>query len=214
MGAQPARVPSCRRNSWRFSRSGPALINDGRYNVAVNRSKPAAAAMPRLAALAAEGCGHQDWDLASGALEARGSALQRLRRWPEALADLHSSVQVAWDGMQMLALVYALWNITPALARMRHGELAAQTMAAAEALWRERFGAFDTSDRRHLKRVRRFCRVLLGPAAADAAWQAATAQSGSLPYVKSPEETKLFVQKHYQLYRSLGESLNIIDSKM
>lgn len=50
--------------------------------------------------------------------------------------------------------------------------------------------------------------------AADAAWQAATAQSGSLPYVKSPEETKLFVQKHYQLYRSLGESLNIIDSKM
>lgn len=48
----------------------------------------------------------------------------------------------------------------------------------------------------------------------DPAWLAATAQTGSLPYVKTPEESKRFVQKHYQLYRSLGESLNIIDSKM
>ena len=39
---------------------------------------------------------------------------------------------------------------------------------------------------------------------------AATAQTGSLPYVKSPEETRQFVQKHYQLYRTLGESLNMI----
>ncbi|RZI69193.1 MAG: tripartite tricarboxylate transporter substrate binding protein [Variovorax sp.] len=50
--------------------------------------------------------------------------------------------------------------------------------------------------------------------AEDSAWMAATAQTGSLPYVKSPEESKRFVQKHFQLYRSLGESLNIIDSKM
>ncbi|MGO4391763.1 Bug family tripartite tricarboxylate transporter substrate binding protein [Variovorax sp. M-6] len=47
----------------------------------------------------------------------------------------------------------------------------------------------------------------------DPLWQAATAQTGSLPYVKSPSETRQFVQKHFQLYRSLGESLNIIDSK-
>lgn len=157
-----------------WQRSGNRhLINAGRYNVAVNRIEGGHAAemLDELAALAAEGREQQDWDLASGALEARGSALQRLRRWPESLADMQDSVRVAWDGMQMLALAYALWNITPTLARLRHAELAAQTMAAAEALWRERFGAFDASDRRHLKRVRRFCRVLLGPAGAGAAWQ-------------------------------------------
>lgn len=50
--------------------------------------------------------------------------------------------------------------------------------------------------------------------AADPQWQAATAQTGSLPYVKSPEETREFTRQQYQLYRSLGESLNLIDSKM
>ena len=49
---------------------------------------------------------------------------------------------------------------------------------------------------------------------ADPLWQQATAQTGSLPYLKSPEETRDFTHKQYQLYRSLGESLNIIDSKM
>ncbi len=50
--------------------------------------------------------------------------------------------------------------------------------------------------------------------AADPAWLAGTAMTGSLPYVKSPEETRDFVQGQYQLYRSLGEQLGIIDSKM
>ncbi len=50
--------------------------------------------------------------------------------------------------------------------------------------------------------------------AADPAWQAGTAMTGSLPYVKSPEETKEFARGQYDLYRSLGESLNIIDRKM
>lgn len=48
----------------------------------------------------------------------------------------------------------------------------------------------------------------------DPAWLATTAQTGSLPYVKSPDETKEFARSQYQLYRSLGEQLNIIDSKM
>ena len=49
--------------------------------------------------------------------------------------------------------------------------------------------------------------------AADPAWQAGTAQSGSVPYVKSPEETRDFVKAQYQLYRTLGEQLGIIDAK-
>ncbi len=50
--------------------------------------------------------------------------------------------------------------------------------------------------------------------AADPAWQAGTAMTGSLPYVKSPEETKEFARGQYELYRALGESLDIIDRKM
>lgn len=50
--------------------------------------------------------------------------------------------------------------------------------------------------------------------AADPQWQAATAQTGSIPYVKSPEETRDFTRQQFQLYRSLGESLNLIDAKL
>lgn len=50
--------------------------------------------------------------------------------------------------------------------------------------------------------------------AADPAWQAGTAQTGSVPFVKSPEETRDFVQGQYQLYRTLGEQLGLIDAKM
>jgi tripartite-type tricarboxylate transporter receptor subunit TctC len=50
--------------------------------------------------------------------------------------------------------------------------------------------------------------------AADPAWQAGTAQTGSLSYIRSPEETRDFVQGQFQLYRSLGEQMGIIDAKM
>ncbi len=56
--------------------------------------------------------------------------------------------------------------------------------------------------------------ALLKTVAADPAWQAGTAQTGSVPYIKSPEETKEFARTQYQLYRSLGEQLGIIDGKM
>ncbi len=50
--------------------------------------------------------------------------------------------------------------------------------------------------------------------ATDPAWLAGTAQTGSLPYVKSPDETRDFLQGQFQLYRTLGEQLGLIDSKM
>lgn len=50
--------------------------------------------------------------------------------------------------------------------------------------------------------------------ATDPAWLAGTAQTGSLPYVKSPEETREFTQGQFQLYRQLGEQLGIIDGKL
>ncbi|MFN0182883.1 MAG: hypothetical protein ACKVQR_03600, partial [Aquabacterium sp.] len=78
---------------------------------------------------------------------------------------------VAWDGLEIQATLYALWNLPPVLARLRLGSLAAQTMGAAETQWRQRFGEMDRRDRRDLRRMRRFSRVLLGPDAAAQAWR-------------------------------------------
>ncbi|GHC92713.1 hypothetical protein GCM10007320_43000 [Pseudorhodoferax aquiterrae] len=50
--------------------------------------------------------------------------------------------------------------------------------------------------------------------AKDPQWRAATAQTASVPSVKSPEETREFVRQQYELYRSLGETLGVTDAKM
>ncbi|MDP1647709.1 MAG: hypothetical protein Q8M01_05850 [Rubrivivax sp.] len=162
---------------WRRSGSRH-LVNAGRFNVATNRMKAGqyAEVLDEFADLCREGRELQDWDLAAGALEARGTALLGLRRWADSLADLRESVRTAWEGMEAMALAYALWNLTPALARLRQGELATETMGAAETLWRQRFGAMDDGDLRDLKRMRRFARALLGPDAALAAWQRGAAR--------------------------------------
>ena len=56
--------------------------------------------------------------------------------------------------------------------------------------------------------------AVLRTIATDPAWLAGTAQTGSLPYVKSAEETRDFTQGQYQLYRQLGEQMGIIDGKL
>lgn len=61
--------------------------------------------------------------------------------------------------------------------------------------------------------VRKKLEIALKTIAADPIWKAGTAQTGSIPSILSPEETKTFVQKQYQLYRILGEQLNLIDAK-
>ena len=47
--------------------------------------------------------------------------------------------------------------------------------------------------------------------AEDTGWQTGTANSASVPFVRSPEETREFIQNQYQLYRGLGEMHNLID---
>lgn len=47
----------------------------------------------------------------------------------------------------------------------------------------------------------------------DPKWRSMTAQTGSIPYIQSPSETREFTRKQYDLYRSLGEMLGIIDAK-
>lgn len=47
--------------------------------------------------------------------------------------------------------------------------------------------------------------------AKDETWLAGTARTGSVPHILSPDETKDFIHKQFQLYRSLGEELNLID---
>lgn len=162
---------------WRAS-GNRHLVNAGRFNVATNRMRAGHAAdtLPEWDALEHEGRELQDWDLAAGALEGRGTALQQLRRWGESADALRESIRVAWDGLETLALAYALWNLPPALLRLGRATLAAETMGAAEALFRARFGAFDAADARDLRRIRRGCRALLGAAATQAAWQRGAAR--------------------------------------
>ena len=157
-----------------WARSGNLhLMNNGRYNVAVQTMEAGAPerALPEFEALAEEGRRLQDWDLAAGAYEARGTALLKLRRWADSAASLHESLRLAWEHLELQAALYALWNIPPALARLGQVELAVQTMACAEAQWQQRYGAFDARDRRDLRRLRRFARVLLGAEAAAEAWR-------------------------------------------
>lgn len=47
--------------------------------------------------------------------------------------------------------------------------------------------------------------------AKDETWLAGTARTGSVPHILSPDETKDFIHKQFQLYRSLGEELKLID---
>jgi predicted ATPase len=156
---------------WR--QSGNAhLVNAGRFNLATHdilRGRPAQA-LPELQALAEEGRALQDWDMAAGSLDACGTALLALRRWANAAQAQRASLALAWDTMEQVAVVFALWNIAPVLARLRRPALAAQTMGFAEQCWHRRFGDLDASDRRDVRRVRRFVRLQLPAAEADAAW--------------------------------------------
>jgi tripartite-type tricarboxylate transporter receptor subunit TctC len=52
---------------------------------------------------------------------------------------------------------------------------------------------------------------LMKTVASDASWIAATEKIGSIPYVKSPDETRSFARDQFQIYRALGESLRLID---
>ena len=53
----------------------------------------------------------------------------------------------------------------------------------------------------------------IGKIAKDEAWVTGTGRTGSVPYVLSPDETKDFMRKQFDLYRSLGESLGLINAK-
>jgi Uncharacterized protein conserved in bacteria len=61
--------------------------------------------------------------------------------------------------------------------------------------------------------VKRLSDVMLQHVAKDPNWIKRTEQMGSIPFIKSPEQTRDFARKQHELYRSLGESLNIIDAK-
>jgi tripartite-type tricarboxylate transporter receptor subunit TctC len=47
--------------------------------------------------------------------------------------------------------------------------------------------------------------------AKDPQWSTAVENSGSVPHMRGPDEAQAFTQKQYQVYRDLGESLDIID---
>jgi predicted ATPase/tetratricopeptide (TPR) repeat protein len=163
-----------------WARSGNRhLVNNGRYNVAVQTMEAGrpAAVLAEFDALAAEGIALEDWDLAAGAFEARGTALLRLRRFDESLASQRRALELAWSHFELTGALHALWNIAPALARTGRAELAAAAMGAADVQFRQRFGAHGARDERDLRRLRRFARVRLGPALAEARWREGAAMT-------------------------------------
>ena len=157
---------------WRQS-GNRHLINAGRYNLAaaMHAAGRNAEILDELQALADEGRALHDWDVVSGALDLHGGALRDLRRWTEAGVSMGQSLRAAWDGLQTVATMYALWNVSQLLPRLGHPALAAQTMAACAAQWRQRCGEFEAGDERDITRVRRSARCLLGPDDVQAAWQ-------------------------------------------
>lgn len=48
----------------------------------------------------------------------------------------------------------------------------------------------------------------------DAAWRRATESAGSIPYTRAPADTRDYAKGQYDTYRSLGESLDLIDKVM
>ncbi len=158
---------------WQLS-GNQHLVNAGRFNQATNHYMGGRSdvALAEFQALADEGRKLQDWDLVAGALDGAGSTLLDLRRWDESAQSVRASITVAWDAMEQLAVVFGLWNLAPVLARLRQPVLAAQTMGFAVQCWHKRFGEIDASDRRDVRRVRRFVRCQLPAAEAEAAWEA------------------------------------------
>ena len=62
------------------------------------------------------------------------------------------------------------------------------------------------------KEVQARLAVAMQAIAKDQQWQSMTARTGSIPHINSGDETKTFIGKQYELYRSLGEELGIIDN--
>jgi predicted ATPase len=124
-----------------------ALIADeaGRHEEAIQRADEVVASARQLS----------DTRRVSQALQVRGKALTALRRWSEAAATLHESIQLAWDAMAPVELTRAMRDLPRVLAHLRHAEAAVRLQAYAARAAEAHVGRADQFDAHQERRVRR-----------------------------------------------------------
>jgi tetratricopeptide (TPR) repeat protein len=110
-----------------------------------------------------------DDELAAGiAAWQLGRVLQRLRRWPEAVAALQRSVRLGRQRHSLMVQAYGLLHLPNALVMAGQAEAAARLHGFAVAHWEAHYGVINRIEARELKRTRRLLRVRLGVVRAEA----------------------------------------------
>ncbi len=135
-------------------------MNTGRVNLAIALADTLAGCDEALALLdeaIASTRGHGDWQQAGHALNVRGEALCRLRRWADAAQAYRECIRIAYGAPDPLLLTYGLWNLPRALAHQRRPAAATRLMAFAEGLGVLYWGRLGRSDLHDLRRLRRLC---------------------------------------------------------
>jgi tetratricopeptide (TPR) repeat protein len=132
-------------------------INAGRYFVAlvVQEAGRYSEALARANEVIATARELGDTRRLSQALQVRGKALCALRRWEEAAAALHESIQLAWDGMALVELTRSLRDLPRVLAHLRRSEAAVRLQAYAAKAAETHVGRADRFDAEQQRRVRR-----------------------------------------------------------
>ena len=149
-------------------------MDTGRTNLAIALAESTAGCAEALALLEdmlASTRASGDWVSHAHGCNARGEALARLRRWPEAAQAYRDCVQVAFALPEMLPLAYGLWNLPRALAHAGQPGVAASLMGFSEQFAPLHCGPLSRSDRRDLRRVQRLCRLQMPSAELAQAWR-------------------------------------------
>jgi hypothetical protein len=155
-------------------------MNTGRTNLAIALAESREGCGEALALLddmLASTRDSGDWVQHAHGCNARGEALARLRRWPEAAQAYGDCVRVAFVLPEVLPLAYGLWNLPRALAHAGEPAAAARLMGFSERFAPLHCGPLSRGDRHDLRRVQRLCRRQLNAAEMSQAWREGSSMS-------------------------------------
>lgn len=112
----------------------------------------------------------QAWHTLAQALNLRGLALERLRRWPEACQDLAEALRIAWQSLDTWDMARAMGSLMRPLARDHQPERAVELAGFISVFWVQRFSPLHRQQVLGLRRVRRLAAAHIGTAASDAGY--------------------------------------------
>lgn len=99
------------------------------------------------------------------------TALDRLRRWADAVHANRECIRVSWRRHHAHGLAYALWNIAHPMLRDGRAESALRLMAFAATYWSQHMGPLREDDRRDMGRIQRLARHCLPAPIVVACWE-------------------------------------------